>query len=528
VKFERSSGILLHPTSFPGPYGIGDLGPQARRFIDFLAGSGCKLWQVLPLGPTGYGDSPYQCFSAFAGNPYLISPDVLLEQGLLTRDDLADMPAWPSQDVDFGELYGWKPGLLEKACTRFESLPGPALRTEFDAFRFENAAWLEDFSLFMALKAANAGAPWNQWPTPLRTRQPQALEQARKSLASSVSRYTFIQFLFFRQWNAVRDYAHGKNVQVIGDIPIFVAMDSADVWSHPDLFHLDESGHPTVVAGVPPDYFSPTGQLWGNPLYRWEAHRQSGYRWWIERIRATLKTVDIVRIDHFRGFAGYWEIPGGASTAEKGRWAPGPGAELFHAIRQALVLGRGPGGSSRSPALAAGTSIAADRVEGRAASTVEELPIIAEDLGVMTPDVIELRDALGLPGMKILQFAFSGPDNIFLPNFYTENCVVYTGTHDNDTSLGWYRSAPPEEQEFARHYLQSTGSDFAWDLIRAAWKSVAVFALAPMQDFLNLGPEARMNFPGKPAGNWAWRMDENALSEDLKERIRELNTLYER
>src|SRR5258707_15275755 len=363
MKFQRSSGILLHPTSFPGPYGIGDLGPQARRFIDFLAGSGCKLWQVLPLGPTGYGDSPYQCFSAFAGNPYLISPDVLLEQGLLTRDDLADMPAWPSQDVDFGELYGWKPGLLEKACTRFVSLPGPALRTEFDAFRFENAAWLEDFSLFMALKAANAGAPWNQWPTPLRTRQPQALEQARKSLASSVSRYTFIQFLFFRQWNAVRDYAHGKNVQVIGDIPLFVALDSADVWSHPDLFHLDESGHPTVVAGVPPDYFSPTGQLWGNPLYRWEAHRQSGSRWWIERIRATLKTADIVRIDHFRGFAGYWEIPGGASTAEKGRWAPGPGAELFHAIRQALVLGRGPGGSSRSPALAAGTSIAADRVE---------------------------------------------------------------------------------------------------------------------------------------------------------------------
>ncbi len=494
MTFQRSSGILLHPTSFPGPYGIGDLGPQAYRFIDFLAASGCKLWQVLPLGPTGYGDSPYQCFSAFAGNPYLISPDVLLEQGLLTHDDLADMPSWSSPDVDFGELYGWKPGLLAKACARFESLQGHALRTEFDAFRLDNASWLEDFALFMALKESNGGAPWNQWPEPLRARQPQALEQARESLADSVSRYTFIQFLFFRQWNAVRAYAHDKGIQIIGDIPIFVAMDSADVWSHPDLFYLDKAGQPTVVAGVPPDYFSPTGQLWGNPLYSWDAHRQSGYRWWTERISATLKTVDIVRIDHFRGFVACWEIPGGAATAEKGRWAPGPGAELFDAVRKALG----------------------------------ELPIIAEDLGVITPEVVELRDSFNLPGMKILQFAFSGPDNVFLPDHYIEHCVVYTGTHDNDTSLGWYASAPAQERDFARKYLHSDGADFAWDLIRAAWKSVAVFALAPMQDFLRLGPEARMNFPGRPAGNWAWRMDENALGEDLKQRIRELNRLCER
>lgn len=496
MTFQRSSGILLHPTSLPGPYGIGDLGPQARRFIDFLAGAGCKLWQVLPLGPTGYGDSPYQCFSAFAGNPYLISPDVLLEQGLLTRADLSDMPAWSPQEVDFGELYGWKPRLLEKACARFESMPSGALRTEFDAFRLKNAVWLEDFSLFMALKASNAGAAWNQWPEPLRARRPQALDEARKSLAASISRYSFVQFLFSSQWNALREYAHGQGLQIIGDIPIFVAMDSADVWSHPELFHLDDAGQPTVVAGVPPDYFSPTGQLWGNPLYRWDAHQQSGYRWWVERVSATLNAVDIVRIDHFRGFVAYWEIPGDAATAENGRWAPAPGAELFKAIRQALGEG--------------------------------ELPIIAEDLGVMTPEVAELRDAFGLPGMKVLQFAFSGPENIFLPDHYIENCVVYTGTHDNDTSLGWYASAPAAEQKFARQYLHSDGVDFAWDLIRAAWESVAVFALAPMQDFLRLGSTARMNFPGQAAGNWAWRMDEDALSADLQQKIRELNNSCER
>ena len=498
MKFQRSSGILFHPTSLPGPYGIGDLGPQAYRFIDFLARSGCKLWQILPLGPTGYGDSPYQCFSAFAGNPYLLSPELLVEQGLLTQEDLAGMPEWPIGEVDFGEIYGWKPALLEKACARFEAASSstitPALRAEFEAFRFENAAWLEDFALFMALKAAHGGAQWNQWPEPLRTRRPRALEQARQTLAGAISHHTLIQFLFFRQWTAIRNYAHQHGVSIVGDIPIFVAMDSADVWSHPDLFYLDEAGQPTVVAGVPPDYFSPTGQLWGNPLYRWEVHRESGYAWWIERVRAALKTVDIVRIDHFRGFAGYWEIPGGAPTAEKGRWAPGPGADLFYAIRGALG----------------------------------DLPIIAEDLGVLTPDVIELRDSLGLPGMKILQFAFSGPDNVFLPNFYSENCGVYTGTHDNDTSIGWYQTAPPEEKEFARHYLHSDGSDFAWDLIRAAWKSVAVFALAPMQDFLNLGTEARMNFPGKPAGNWCWRVDEAALSPALEARILELNKSADR
>lgn len=510
MKFQRSSGILLHPSSLPGPYGIGDLGPQAYRFVDFLAGSGCKLWQVLPLGPTGYGDSPYQCFSAFAGNPYLVSPDLLLGQGLLTRDDLADMPAWPERQVDFGGLFAWKPGLLDKAYARFETLPAGELRTlraEFDTFCNLNAAWLDDFALFMALKASKDGAPWNSWPADLRARQPKALAQARESLAEQISRVMFAQFLFFRQWAALRDYAHGKGIQVIGDIPIFVAMDSADVWSHPELFYLDEAGTPTVVAGVPPDYFSPTGQLWGNPLYRWDAHKGVGtgsprpYAWWIERIGAALKTVDILRVDHFRGFAGYWEVPGDASTAEKGRWVPGPGGDLFQAVQAAL---------------------------GEPAAVGSGLPIIAEDLGLITPDVVTLRDAFGLPGMKVLHFAFSGPDNAFLPHNYVPNCVVYTGTHDNDTSQGWYRAAPPGDQDLARRYLRVNGSDIAWDLIRAAWGSVAVFALAPIQDFLSLGSEARMNFPGQPAGNWTWRMQENDLSDALKERIRELNFLFYR
>jgi 4-alpha-glucanotransferase len=486
--------MLLHPTSFPGPYGIGDLGPQAYRFIDFLADSGSKLWQVLPLGPTGYGDSPYQCFSAFAGNPYLISPDILMEQGLLMRDDLADMPAWNPSCVDFGALYHWKPGLLDKAYRRFESMPRGHIHSEFDAFRFDNASWLKDFALFMALKDANGGVAWNEWPAPQRTRDAAALEQARKDYADAITRQEFRQFLFFRQWNALRAYVHQKGLQIIGDIPIFVAMDSSDAWSHPDLFFLDEAGVPTVVAGVPPDYFSPTGQLWGNPLYNWAKHKETGYKWWIERIRATLSTVDIVRIDHFRGFAGYWEIPGGAPTAEHGRWVPGPGADLFNAIRGALG----------------------------------DLPIIAEDLGEITPDVIELRDSFGLPGMKILQFGFTGPDNPFLPHLYPTNCVTYSGTHDNDTALGWYRTAPSNELDFYHRYTNSDGSDVSRRMIRMIWGSVAVFAIAPLQDFLSLGTEARMNFPGKVGGYWSWRMDESVLNDDLKNYIRELNWLYKR
>jgi 4-alpha-glucanotransferase len=493
MKFKRASGILLHPTSLPGPYGIGDLGPAAFHWLDWLADSGCTLWQVLPLGPTSYGDSPYQSFSAFAGNPYLVSPEILLDLGLLRQADLDDMPAWEESKVDFGRLYLWKPALLEKAFQHFKANPG-ALQAEFDAFCAENSAWLDDYALFMALKESNGGGAWDGWPKPIRLREPAAMAEALAALAPLVARFSFFQFLFFRQWNSVRAYAHGKGLQIIGDIPIFVAYDSSDVWAHPDLFYLDPDGKPTVVAGVPPDYFSPTGQLWGNPLYKWQVHKASGYAWWLERIRATLRMVDILRIDHFRGFAGYWEIPFGNKTAEVGRWVTGPGADFFNMIEAKL-------GS---------------------------LPILAEDLGLITPDVVSLRDQFALPGMKVLQFAFSGPDNVFLPHYHSQACAVYTGTHDNDTSAGWYASAPENEKDFARRYLRVDGSRFAWDLIRAAWGAVGVFALAPLQDLLELGNPARMNFPSTLGGNWEWRMNTQALSGDLQARIKELNWLYQR
>jgi len=502
MKFERASGILLHPTSLPGPYGIGDLGPAAYHWVDWLAGAGCKLWQVLPLGPTGYGDSPYQCFSAFAGNPYLISPEFLLRDNLLHSNDLVEQLDFDSERVDFGALIPWKLNLLERAFIRFSSGSGTiradlstSLRASFDSFCSENSSWLYDYALFMAIKEAHGGGSWDGWSEPLRKCDPAALDDARKTLASSILRFIFYQFAFFQQWNALRDYAHKKGVSIIGDIPIFVANDSSDVWSHPDLFFLDADFKPTVVAGVPPDYFSPTGQLWGNPLYRWEVHKFTGYKWWLERLRATLKLVDILRIDHFRGFTGYWEIPACNLTAEVGRWVPGPGADFFNAVRSSLG---------------------------------EDLPIIAEDLGLITPDVTALRDQFVLPGMKVLQFGFSGPDNPFLPHSYPQNCVVYTGTHDNDTARGWYKSAPENEKDFARRYMGIDGSDFTRSLIRTAWRSTAVLAVAPLQDFMELGTEARFNFPSHLGGNWEWRMKETALSGELQECIRELNWLYQR
>jgi 4-alpha-glucanotransferase len=501
MAFTRSSGILLHPSSLPGPYGIGDLGPQSYRFVDWLASTGCKLWQILPLGPTGYGDSPYQCFSAFAGNPYLLSPDELLADGLVTESDLDELKSLPASRVDFGLLIPKKLDLLQKAFSRFQANPGQ-LREAFDYFCAENASWLDDFALFMALKEANGGGAWNGWPEALRSRKKTAMTKARKELAESVMRYSFYQFLFFRQWNKVRKYANEKGIQIIGDIPIFVAYDSADVWAHPDLFFLDKSGNPTVVAGVPPDLFSTTGQLWGNPLYNWEVHKKENYAWWLSRVNASLKFMDILRFDHFRGFAGYYEIPAEHKTAENGRWVPGPGKDLFRAV---------------------------DKFLGDGLVTHETgLPIIAEDLGLVTPDVLELLAAFGLPGMKVLQFGFTGPDNPFLPHNYVPNCVAYTGTHDNDTAMGWYASAPSHEKDFAHRYLGVDGHDFAWDLIRTVWKSVAVFGIAPMQDVLSLGGEARMNFPSKLGGNWEWRMGENDLREDYAAGLRDLNWLSNR
>jgi len=499
MKFERSGGILLHPTSLPSPYGIGDLGPHAYRFIDWLASTGCKLWQILPLGPTGYGDSPYQCFSAFAGNPYLISPDLLLQEGLLKQGDLNDMPVFSASRVDFGLLIPWKLNLLAKAFSRFSSAPKD-LRDGFEYFCAQNVGWLDDYALFMAVKDSHGGNAWNTWDEPLRAREQTALDTARKELSSDILRHSFYQYLFFREWDNLRKYTNDKGIKIIGDAPIFVAYDSADVWSHPELFYLDEAGDPTVVAGVPPDGFSATGQRWGNPLYRWDVHKESGYVWWLERIKFTLKTIDILRLDHFRGFAGYYEIPAGDKTAENGHWVPGPGSDLFRAIDSGLS-------------------------DGLATAEID-LPIIAEDLGLITPDVIALLEEFRLPGMKVMQFGFSGPENPFLPHNYVENCVAYTGTHDNDTARSWLETANEHERDFALRYLDSNGSDFAWDLIRAVWSSVARISVTPMQDVLNCGGEARMNYPSRLGGNWEWRMQEQDLSSELADRLRDLNWLY--
>jgi 4-alpha-glucanotransferase len=491
---KRASGVLLHPTSLPGPDGIGDLGPEIYRFIDFLAEAKCHLWQVLPLGPTGYGDSPYQCFSAYAGNPFLVSPALLLENDLLTRADLADRPDFPQDHVDFGPVITWKLTLLDRAYEHFTSVDNSRLTKAYNAFCKENNTWLDDFALFMAIKESQGGISWDNWPVELRTRDVKAISAFIKQNKTSVEKHKFRQFLFFDQWSKVISYAHSKDIRIIGDIPIFVAYDSADAWSHPELFFLDESGKPTVVAGVPPDYFSPTGQLWGNPLYRWDAHKSEGYSWWIKRFEAVLKVVDIIRLDHFRGFAGYWEIPYGKPTAEIGRWVKGPGKAFFKAIQAALP----------------------------------DLPIIAEDLGVMTPDVLELRDAFNLPGMKIFQFAFSADaTDPFLPHNYPQNCIAYTGTHDNDTALGWYRNSSTEkERDFCRRYLARSGDDISWDMIRAVWSSVAIFSLCPMQDLLSLDSNARMNYPGRPSGNWGWRLLPNQLNQGLIDRLREQNQLY--
>ena len=488
MNLPRSSGILLHPTSLPNRYGIGDLGKSAYKFIDFLHNSGCKLWQTLPLGPTGYGDSPYQSFSTFAGNPYLISPDLLLEEDLLHPNDLKEELDFDNDLVDYGRVISWKLNLLERAFIRFERDPKLG-RRNLDIFREKNSDWLEDYALFMALKEANGGGSWIGWDESLRNREKAALAKAREELKPAIDRFTFYQFLFFRQWDALRMYAKEKNIQIIGDIPIFVSYDSSDVWANPELFFIDEKKLPTVVAGVPPDYFSETGQLWGNPLYKWKKHKAENYVWWVKRMSAVLNMVDVVRLDHFRGFAGYWEVPAKELTAVNGRWVPGPGADIFERLKDEL------GG----------------------------LPIIAEDLGEITPDVFELRDQFNLPGMKIFQFAFSDENNPFLPHHYPENCVAYTGTHDNDTARGWYESASEYEKDFARRYLSVDGSDFAWDLIRSLWHSRANFVLAPMQDLLSLGTEARMNDPGRLGGNWGWRMKEDEMSDALLGKLKKIN-----
>jgi 4-alpha-glucanotransferase len=489
------SGILLHPSSLPGPDGIGDIGPEAYEWVNFLVQSGCNLWQLLPLGPTGYGDSPYQCFSAFAGNPFLISSTLLIDEGLLLLEDLQDRPDFSTESVDFGPVIQWKLKLLDRAYNNFVQKQPEEITEKFQQFINQEQDWLFDFALFMAIKEVNGGLSWDYWDDGLRKRDRKALKNFQDENKTLIESHMFKQFLFFTQWTGLKNYANDQGIKIIGDIPIFISFDSSDAWSNPELFYFDEDFKPTVVAGVPPDYFSATGQLWGNPLYRWEVHKQDRYKWWLKRINSTLKLFDFIRLDHFRGFVNYWEVPAGNETAEIGQWLPGPGADFFEVMQNELGV----------------------------------LPIIAEDLGEISTDVYKLRDQFDLPGMKILQFAFSSdPEDPFLPHNYPVNCVAYTGTHDNDTVLGWYQSAPVEEKDFCRRYLARSGENISWDLIRAVWSSVAKITIAPLQDFLGLGTEARMNYPGRPSGNWSWRVLPHQINSELAQRINEINFLYSR
>ena len=491
---KRSSGILLHLTSLSSPFGSGDFGGEARAFIDFLHQAGQTLWQVLPLGPTGHGDSPYQSISAFAGNTLLIDPRGLQQDGLIESTDL-QRSAIASDRIDFEAVRSLKTSLLDRAFEQFGEHASSSLASDFDEFSKRTSWWLDDFALFRAIKTAQGEREWTAWDSELASRDTAALDNARAELSNEIRRQKFLQFLFFRQWRALRDYARRHHVRIIGDLPIFVAHDSADVWAHPDLFKLDQHGKPTVVAGVPPDYFSETGQLWGNPLYNWEQLRAQGFKWWIDRLRWSLELFDFVRVDHFRGFVACWEIPAGDATAQNGRWVNTPGRELFAATKEALG----------------------------------NLRIIAENLGVITPEVENLRAEFGFPGMRVLQFAFGGDaTNDHLPHNHTRDSVVYTGTHDNDTTAGWLANLPGKEREYCLEYLSSTGNEIHWDLIRAVMASVADLAIVPMQDVLGLGSEARMNLPASTSGNWSWRMKPNAINDEIPQRLRELGRLFGR
>ena len=486
----RTAGVLLHPTSLPGSYGIGDLGDELIAFLDWAETAGMRIWQVLPLNPPGYGQSPYGCVSSFAGNPLLISPQRLLQEELLPPHAIDAIPHFPDDHVAFERVTAFKMDLLRQSFAHFEANGSEDVREAFA--RFENdeeqAPWLDDFALYMTIKERHGGAPWSAWEEPLARRDPSALATVAREAASDVRFHKYAQFLFFRQWHFVRDAARARGLDIMGDVPIYVACDSADVWASRELFQLDDAGQPTAVAGVPPDYFSETGQRWGNPLYRWDLLRESGYRWWVARVRASLRLADIVRLDHFRGFAAYWEIPANEETAIHGRWMPGPGKALFDAIRESLG----------------------------------ELPLVAEDLGFITPEVNDLRRAIDLPGMKILQFGFAQNDNAHMPHRYEPRTVVYTGTHDNDTARGWYMSASEEERHIAESYLGSDGTSIEQAMIRAAYTSVAQTAIVPVQDILGLGSDARMNRPGAGEDNWGWRLRAGALTHEHAARLRKL------
>lgn len=495
VPMQRSAGVLLHPTCLPSPHGIGDLGSTAHAYLDWLADAAVGWWQILPLNPPGPGHSPYSATSTFAGNTLLISPQALVDDGLLDADDLADAPAMPDEWVDYSTVGRWKRTLLARAFERFQTT-GSSLTEDHDRFVSEHRAWIDDFALFSAIKDAHGGAPWTEWPEPLARRERDAIATWRREHKTAIARETFAQYLFHRQWALLREHAADVGVSIIGDVPIFVALDSAEVWAHPELFMMDQAGRPAVVAGVPPDYFSPTGQLWGNPLYDWDRMAADGYRWWIDRLKRTLDLVDLVRLDHFRGFAAHWEVPADAATAEIGRWAPGPGQALFDAI----------------------------------AAELGALPFIAEDLGQITADVVELRRTLDLPGMAILHFAFSPePRSSYIPYAHTPSTVVYTGTHDNNTSLGWFlEDASDAERALLLSYTGTDGSEIHWDLIRLALGSVADLAVIPHQDLAGLGADCRMNTPAVADGNWTFRLMPWMLDREIQDRLAGMISTYGR
>lgn len=565
MDFERSSGLLLHPTSFPSKYGIGDFGSYAYKFIDFLKKAKQSLWQILPLGPTSFGDSPYQSFSTFAGNFLLISPELLVKENYLKKEDLVKIPEFDDTTIDYGVTIEYKNSLYRKAYENFKLSATNEQKLAYNKFCTKNISWLEDYTLFVALKdyfinqrniqednleknvdsnkesdtinnedikvfsneenqeskifnqefetfkKAHSkilsgtivndyyfGAVWSTWPEDLVTRKPEALNEWKEKLSDEIKYYKFLQYEFLRQWNKLKDYANTNNIKIIGDIPIFVAYDSADTWANPDLFHLDTKGFPKVVAGVPPDYFSATGQLWGNPLYKWENHKKTEYKWWIDRIKETLKLVDIVRIDHFRGFDEYWEIPANEKTAINGKWKKGPGKDLFIAIKKALG----------------------------------KLPIIAEDLGIISDSVGKLRDYFDFPGMKILQFAFLEDDvkaeNPYLPHNANKNSVIYSGTHDNNTTKGWYKEISDIEKDIIRRYMNISGENISWDFIRLAYSTVCNMAIVTMQDIMNLDSDCRMNTPGEASNNWQWRYTQDMLLDEYTERLAYLSKLFGR
>jgi len=490
---KRSSGILMHITSLPSPYGIGTFGKEAYKFVDFLEKSGLSYWKILPLGPTGYGDSPYQSFSSFAGNPYFIDLDMLVEEDLLKKDEIENIDFGNDiERVDYGKIFRNKLPILRKV---YEKNKNRFLKEILD-FREKNTNWVEDYALYMAIKEHFDLKSWQEWEEDIKLRNKKAIKHYTDILHEDINYWIFLQYLFYKQWSNLKRYANNKGIKIIGDIPIYIAEDSVDTWSNSELFLLDENNTPIKVAGCPPDAFSKTGQLWGNPIYRWDVIEERGFDWWIERIKHNCELYDVIRIDHFRGFKSYWEIPYGDKTAEKGRWVKGPGTKLFNAIKDSLG----------------------------------NVNIIAEDLGFLDKEVIEFRKETGYPGMKVLQFAFdTKEESDYLPHNYDKNCVVYTGTHDNDTVIGWLKNAYKKDLEYAIKYLKLTKEEgYNWGFIRGAWSSVGCLAIAPMQDFLGLGSEARMNIPSTIGGNWQWRVKKEDLSDELANKIYEITKLYGR